>query len=269
MGRPEGKNLTNQIFGSLTVLRKAEQDKWGNRMYLVRCQCKKEYKVRGNSLTRKTRPIKACRSCTRKKVHAKNHVSLLNRTFGSLTVIEDLGSIGKNGAWKYQVKCSCSKVYPILGSNLIKKNGIQACRACSSTIHGLSRTPEYGRTYYKEHKIEIKKRHKEYYQEHKVEAKEYREVYRATIHGVLIQKWNGMLHRINNVPSYRGIEIKFKDFVDFENHVINDLKVDPRGLHIHRINNKHYEPNNIVFVTNKQHQELHKILKQEHAIACT
>jgi len=45
---------------------------------------------------------------------------------------------------------------------------------------------------------------------------------------------------------------------DFRDYVINELKVDPRGLQIHRIDNDgHYERGNIVFVTREEHKEIH------------
>ena len=48
----------------------------------------------------------------------------------------------------------------------------------------------------------------------------------------------------------RGIKIRFACFDDFFNYVVKELKVDPRGLLIDRINNdSHYEIGNIRFVT--------------------
>ena len=57
----------------------------------------------------------------------------------------------------------------------------------------------------------------------------------------------------------RGIECRFESNQEFVDYVINELKVDPRGLEIHRINNDgHYEKGNIEFLTDIDHKKKHK-----------
>lgn len=66
-----------------------------------------------------------------------------------------------------------------------------------------------------------------------------------------------MLRRCNNPKDKRyndwggrGIENKFPNFKAFHDYVIKELRIDPRGLTIDRIDNDgHYEHGNIRFIT--------------------
>lgn len=51
-------DLTGQTFGTLTVIERAENDKYGNAQWLCKCLCGKEVIKRGYSLT--TGNIKSC-----------------------------------------------------------------------------------------------------------------------------------------------------------------------------------------------------------------
>lgn len=44
-------DLAGQVFGRLTVIRRAENDKWGNTMWLCQCECGKEKAMASGSLT--------------------------------------------------------------------------------------------------------------------------------------------------------------------------------------------------------------------------
>jgi len=100
-----------------------------------------------------------------------------------------------------------------------------------------------------------------YQQSHKKQLNEYaREHYKkyyVTIRGLLIKKFSDIKKRCNNsnfkqYKDYggRGIKCLFKSSNEFIDYVINELKADPRGLAIDRIdNNGHYEKGNIRFIT--------------------
>ncbi len=89
-------------------------------------------------------------------------------------------------------------------------------------------------------------------------AKKYRKKYSKTITGHLRHVFGSIKQRCNdpNKHNYnryggRGIKICFTSD-EFLDYVINELKIDPRGLQCDRINNDgDYERGNIRFVTNK------------------
>ena len=92
-----------------------------------------------------------------------------------------------------------------------------------------------------------------------------REKYNATIRGVLQKRYHNIMRRCNDprCKSYnryggRGIECRFNSFEAFVDYVDFTLMVDPRGLHIHRMDNDgHYERGNIEFLTPKEHRIRH------------
>lgn len=98
---------------------------------------------------------------------------------------------------------------------------------------------------------------KQYCQEHKPQIQQQNKQYRETLQGHLRNVWLNMLRRCNNTKHKqykdwggRGIQVKFASFDDFHDYIINELKVDPRGLTIDRIDNDgHYEAGNIRFVS--------------------
>lgn len=90
--------------------------------------------------------------------------------------------------------------------------------------------------------------------------REYDKEYRKTIVGHLRSCFRGMKQRCNSLKyerykdyGGRGIKCLFKSSDEFVDYVMDELKIDPRGLQIDRINNDgHYEKGNIRFVTPKE-----------------
>jgi hypothetical protein len=99
-----------------------------------------------------------------------------------------------------------------------------------------------GKTYYEKHKDRVFK---------KIYAR------RKTLVGYLRRLFQVIKYRCNspNDSKYRwyggkGVELRFKNSQEFVDYVVNELRVDPRGLTIDRIdNNGHYEKGNIQFIT--------------------
>lgn len=109
-------------------------------------------------------------------------------------------------------------------------------------------------------KICVLKRVQKYQRTHKKQiacySRKYYKKYYATIKGLLRKKYADIIKRCTN-PNFkqykdyggRGIKCLFTsdEFVDY---VINELKIDPRGLAIDRIDNDgHYKRGNIQFIT--------------------
>ncbi len=102
-----------------------------------------------------------------------------------------------------------------------------------------------------------RKRARKFYKKHKIKYIKYNRDKRQTLKGYLYHRFQDIIYRCNNpkrvgYKNYggRGIKCKFRSVDEFINYVINELKIDPRGLQIDRINNDgHYEPGNIRFIT--------------------
>jgi len=89
--------------------------------------------------------------------------------------------------------------------------------------------------------------------------------YRLTVRGFLQRVFSNMKYRCTN-PNYKwyynygggGIKVLFESSEKFIDYVVNELKVNPIGLCIHRIDNDgHYAPGNICFVNRQWHDAVH------------
>lgn len=170
-------------------------------------------------------------------------------------------------------KCEKQKLLSEFYKSKAAKDGLQChCKMCKDANHKKYRRTDKGKhaqaktdkKYYQVHKVEKAAHNKKYQQTHKIERARSDRSYRCTTKGRLYKQFQSMKNRCTN-PDYqgyrwyggRGIKCKFSrnKFVDY---VVNELKVNPTGLQIHRINsNGHYERGNIEFLTPKEHKELH------------
>ncbi len=131
--------------------------------------------------------------------------------------------------------------------NRYVKSGLQSqCRVCRRAAYKKWSQSTEGKRYYQSSRI-----------------KEYRKVYRGSIRGYLHGLYGSIKQRCGTIGLYTSIECKFESSDDLINHVINDLKIDPRGKQIHRIDNEgHYELENIEFLTRKEHDRVHVELRK-------
>ncbi len=114
----------------------------------------------------------------------------------------------------------------------------------------------------------IKEYNKAYQLKYRQQHPEKRKKYDGTIKGQLQRVFGSIQFRIANPVGrnacYKNVKNKFKSLDEFRCYVSDVLKVDPRGLQIHRIDSKrHYEPGNITFMVASEHTRLHHAQRKE------
>jgi hypothetical protein len=116
------------------------------------------------------------------------------------------------------------------------------CRVCTRVASSEYRQTTAGRAYFKEY------------------GEKYHKGYRATLGGYLGELFNNMNQRCSRQNSYVAKYIcnEFRSAADLYEHVVNELKVDPRGKDCHRIDNDgNYARGNIEFLTEADHKLVH------------
>lgn len=96
------EDLTNKIFGDLTVLYRNGTNKQGYALWHCVCSCGKEIDVRGDCLRKGTR--KNC-GCLNNKKRMIEKINLEGEVFGRLTVLYRNGSKNRNAVW--HCRCDC------------------------------------------------------------------------------------------------------------------------------------------------------------------
>lgn len=149
-------------------------------------------------------------------------------------------------------KCKEIKQLSKFTKDLRHKDGLQSsCKSCHNFyVAKYQKTPKG--------KIVNRKGTKKYLKTSKGKLANHKQHkrYYDTKRGYLNYVFGNMLIRCNNPKSKayknyggRGIKVKFLSFDDFYNYIVNELKADPRGLSIDRIDNDgNYERGNIRFV---------------------
>ena len=134
-------------------------------------------------------------------------------------------------------KCKLEKTVSEFYKDPRHRDGLQSqCNGCVS-VHKAKQYPG--------NKTEVRQQQAEYY---------------ITLKGYLRHIFKGMRRRCTNpkASNYKwygqcGIRVCFESFNEFHDYVVNELKIDPRGLQIDRIDNEgNYEKGNIRWVTAKE-----------------
>ncbi len=149
-------------------------------------------------------------------------------------------------------KCRTLKSSNMFHKNRLKKDGLQCyCKYCRTRT---------AKQYREEYRNKVLRKKKAYYQKNRTKILQQIARYRNTIEGCLQQVFAGIRRRCTNPnhPAFhnyggRGIQNRFKSLDEFRDYVIDELRIDPRGLQIDRIDNDgHYEKGNIRFVTARE-----------------
>ena len=103
------KNEIGNVYGYLTVIARAENDKSGRAKWLCQCKCGNQVKVLGKSL--RNGNTKSC-GCYQRERAAQSNMdrvgSLVGQRFGKLQVIKEAGFItGSNGKRRRLYTCLC------------------------------------------------------------------------------------------------------------------------------------------------------------------
>lgn len=142
------KDITGQIFGHLTALRRHGVDTKGNVMWECSCDCGGTSVVRGGHL--RSGQIQSCggkgRGCARL---AEIDLRIRGRRFGRWTAIDCVGRrtytyenlISTTQVWK--CRCDCGSVREVLRSNLI--NGDSTSCGCRAREVSSARWRTHGR----------------------------------------------------------------------------------------------------------------------------
>lgn len=105
------KDLTNQVFGRLTVLKRSERGKDKKRVYWdCKCNCGNPniISIFSGSLLKGVTQSCGCYNSEKMKERNKTE-GLLGRQIGELTVIEELHKQNKKGYYLWKCICSCGK----------------------------------------------------------------------------------------------------------------------------------------------------------------
>ena len=120
---------TGNIYGYLTVLSRAKNDKSGHAQWLCQCKCGNQVIVKGCSL-RKENGTKSC-GCYQKEQTSKSSVkNLVGQTIGNFTVLESI--MGEKYGKKHSWRCRCN----LCGSedNIISTSNLYKQYSCGCSI---------------------------------------------------------------------------------------------------------------------------------------
>lgn len=120
------KNEVGNTYGYLTVLERAENDKYGSAFWKCLCKCGNIVTVRGTQL--RTGRTKSC-GCYQKEQTAKSSVKdLTGQTFGNFTVLEyKMGYKGSGGAF-WRCRCNlCGNEDALITTPSLKKQESCGC----------------------------------------------------------------------------------------------------------------------------------------------
>lgn len=119
-------DLTGQVFGKLTVLKRDDSRSNKGTYWWCQCECGNKISVRKDQLTRAKGPKTSC-GCDLKEKNSKAHLKdITGQTFGKLTVIHRVTSRPGSKAARWLCKCECGKECEVDGIQL-RNGSVQSC----------------------------------------------------------------------------------------------------------------------------------------------
>jgi hypothetical protein len=125
MQKERGKNLrdlTNQVFGKLTVISRAEEDYVGSDgrhrpMWVCSCECGGTITLRSTHLVRGT--VTCCDECNPKKRRIGLKLNLVGKRFGKWVVLAEVPQKRtRSGHTRWLCRCDCGTVREVDGGHL-------------------------------------------------------------------------------------------------------------------------------------------------------
>lgn len=125
------KNEIGNVYGYLTVIARAENDKEGRAKWLCQCKCGNQVIVRGKAL--RSGNTKSC-GCYQKERAAQSNMdrvgSLVGKKFGKLTVVCENGFITHTSGKKsriYYCECDCGNIVPAAQHQYLAYGDLTSC----------------------------------------------------------------------------------------------------------------------------------------------
>jgi hypothetical protein len=110
--------LLNKKFGRLLVIEQVE-NRNGHTYWLCKCDCNNTVVIQGKDLTRTNRlGTKSCGCLARELISERSRADLLNKKFGRLTVVKDVGN-NNQGASIWECVCICGNKTIVVASKLL------------------------------------------------------------------------------------------------------------------------------------------------------
>ena len=127
------KDLTGEVFGRWTIIKRTGSNKYGRAIWLCKCVCGKEKEI--SSLFLIGGRSTSC-GCYKSEFSSKKHlIDLTGKRFGKWTIIRRVGS-DKNGRAIWFCRCDCG-VEKIVDSNHLRNGKSTSCGCYSREIHSI------------------------------------------------------------------------------------------------------------------------------------
>ena len=121
-------DFMDRRFGRLVVIDRAENDKFGHRQWICKCDCGNIKIVKADSLKRGL--TQSCGCLHSEVTHSIKFIDLTGQKFGKLTAES---YYTENGKTYWKCKCDCGNYTTVVAQNL--KNGhTQSCGCISGSI---------------------------------------------------------------------------------------------------------------------------------------